>query len=105
MIPRSGTTLTVTLIVASSLGLIAFAADDQGWVSLFDGKTLDGWTVDGGFASYKVEGGAWGYTDFLEANSDPKHPDHRDMKEWIGGKFDPEKFSLDKVNKQLRQAF
>lgn len=33
-------------------------ADDQGWVPLFDGKTLDGWKVNGGTASYKVEDGA-----------------------------------------------
>jgi hypothetical protein len=28
------------------------------WVNLFDGKTLDGWTVHSGFATYKVEDGA-----------------------------------------------
>ena len=28
-----------------------------GWVPLFDGKTLDGWKVNGGTASYKVEDG------------------------------------------------
>ena len=50
-------------------------------------------------------GGIGGYADFLEAISDPKHPDHRDMKEWIGGKFDPEKFSVDAVNRELRRAF
>lgn len=50
-------------------------------------------------------GGAWGYADFLEAMADPKHENHRDMKEWIGGKFDPEKFSVYMVNKELRQAF
>ena len=31
--------------------------DDAGWTSLFDGKTLDGWSVHGGFASYKAEDG------------------------------------------------
>jgi hypothetical protein len=34
------------------------AQADEGWVSLFDGKTLDGWKVNGGFASYKVEDGS-----------------------------------------------
>lgn len=29
-----------------------------GWTALFDGKTLDGWAVKSGFASYKVEDGA-----------------------------------------------
>jgi hypothetical protein len=33
-------------------------ADDRSWVPLFDGKSLDGWKVNGGFASYKVEGGS-----------------------------------------------
>ncbi|MGA2705859.1 MAG: plasmid pRiA4b ORF-3 family protein [Isosphaeraceae bacterium] len=47
-------------------------------------------------------GGAWGYADFLEAMADPKHENHRDMKEWIGGKFDPEKFDLNAVNRELR---
>ena len=32
-------------------------ADVGGWVSLFDGKTLDGWTVRSGTAMYKVEDG------------------------------------------------
>src|SRR5205823_3065933 len=48
-------------------------------------------------------GGPWGYADFLEAIADPKHENHRDMKEWVGGKFDPEKFSVEAVNKELRQ--
>ena len=31
----------------------------------------------------------------------PKHENHGEMVEWIGGRFDPEKFSVDKVNKEL----
>ena len=46
-------------------------------------------------------GGIWGYAEFLEAISDPNHEDHDEMVEWIGGEFDPEKFSVDKVNKEL----
>jgi hypothetical protein len=30
----------------------------DGWKMLFDGKTLDGWSVKSGFATYKVEDGA-----------------------------------------------
>lgn len=30
----------------------------QGWTTLFNGKTLDGWSVKSGFATYKVEDGA-----------------------------------------------
>jgi hypothetical protein len=50
-------------------------------------------------------GGIWGYADFLEAIADPKHENHREVKEWVGGKFDPEKFSVEVVNKGLRQSF
>jgi hypothetical protein len=48
-------------------------------------------------------GGVSGYADFLEAIADPKHPGHRAMKEWIGGKFNPEKFDLKAVNRELRK--
>jgi hypothetical protein len=44
----------LAILFASSLSA---AAADEGWVSLFDGKTLEGWTVRGGFATYKVEDG------------------------------------------------
>jgi hypothetical protein len=47
-------------------------------------------------------GGVWGYADFLEAMADPKHENHREMKEWIGGRFDPERFSVEAVNRELR---
>jgi hypothetical protein len=30
----------------------------EGWVSLFDGKTLEGWSVKSGFAAYRIEEGA-----------------------------------------------
>ena len=49
-------------------------------------------------------GGVRGYADFLEVVGDPKHENGRDMKEWIGGKFDPERFSVDKVNRELRRV-
>ena len=49
-------------------------------------------------------GGIGIYAGFVDAITDPKHPDHRDMKEWIGGKFDPEKFSVVEVNKGLRKV-
>jgi hypothetical protein len=37
-------------------------------------------------------GGIWGYADFLQAISDPDHDQHQELKEWVGGKFDPEEF-------------
>ena len=48
---------TLSLALVSALFGAALADDEEGWRSLFDGKTLDGWTVRGGFASYKVEDG------------------------------------------------
>ncbi len=42
------------------LGIVATAvavADEEGFVSLFDGKTLDGWKQLGGKANYAVEDG------------------------------------------------
>jgi hypothetical protein len=46
-------------------------------------------------------GGPWGYDEFLVAISDPKHKEHDDLLEWVGGEFDPEKFDLSEVNQRL----
>lgn len=46
-------------------------------------------------------GGIWGYMDLLEIIGNPKHKEYRGMMEWLGGEFDPEKFSLDGVNNRL----
>ena len=46
-------------------------------------------------------GGIGGYYEFLEAISDPKHPEHEDMLDWAGGEFDPERFDKDEVNRLL----
>lgn len=46
-------------------------------------------------------GGIWGYGDLLEALANPRHPEHKSMKEWVGGKFDPEHFDMNKVNQIL----
>jgi len=48
-------------------------------------------------------GGISGYADFLEAIRDPKHDQHDEMLEWIGGAFDPEEFDLETVNDCLRR--
>ncbi len=47
-------------------------------------------------------GGVWGYGDFLEAISNPDHPEHEERLEWIGGDFDPQEFDLADVNKRLK---
>jgi hypothetical protein len=48
-------------------------------------------------------GGAWGYQGFVEAVTDPNHPEHDDMVECYGrDDFDPEYFNLDGINDALR---
>ncbi len=47
-------------------------------------------------------GGPWGYADFVKAVSDPKHPEHEEMLEWVGGEFDAEEFDLGEVDGRLR---
>ncbi len=46
-------------------------------------------------------GGVWGYAEFLEAISNPDHPEHETMLEWIGEEFDPAEFSVDDANEAL----
>jgi hypothetical protein len=48
-------------------------------------------------------GGIWGYEELLETISNPKHPDHEDMLEWLGGEFDPEEFDLEAINEDLAE--
>jgi hypothetical protein len=48
-------------------------------------------------------GGVSGYANFLEIMKNRKHPDHQNMKEWIGGSFDAEAFDVAEVNAWLRK--
>lgn len=52
-------------------------------------------------------GGIMGYAMFLDAISDPAHPEHKNMLEWIEedfvGNFDPEYFDLAQVNEWLKE--
>jgi hypothetical protein len=49
-------------------------------------------------------GGVWGYAEFLAAIQDPKHENHKEMLDWIGGAFEPNAFDLDAVNRHLRAS-
>lgn len=49
-------------------------------------------------------GGPPGYADFLEAISNPGHPDHHDFMQWIGGHFDSEAFDEAAVNRALARC-
>lgn len=40
-------------------------------------------------------GGIYGYADFVESMTDPKHPEHEEMMEWYDGPFDPKVYDQD----------
>lgn len=46
-------------------------------------------------------GGASGFMDFLEAALDPAHPEHRAMRDWHGGPFDPHDIGLKRIRMVL----
>jgi len=48
-------------------------------------------------------GGVWGYMELIEIMANPKHPEYKDMKGWLGRKLDPEAFDLEKTNKALKR--
>ncbi|MCP4312106.1 MAG: DUF1080 domain-containing protein [Bacteroidetes bacterium] len=48
---------TVALGIIFLLAHQASFTQEQKWISLFDGETLEGWTVHSGFGSYRVEDG------------------------------------------------
>ena len=49
-------------------------------------------------------GGPWGYEHLLEVLRDPKHEEHDEMREWIGGGFDPRAFDLNEINRTLKSV-
>jgi hypothetical protein len=49
-------------------------------------------------------GGTSGYADLVEILAKPRHKEHRQMREWAGKDFDPEKFSAKTANLLLKQA-
>ena len=55
-------------------------------------------------------GGTPGYGRFIEAIITPRHPERKELLEWVGGKYDPNKFDPKKVkfdnpNKRWKNAF
>ena len=50
-------TLFTGLLLILPLFFSCVRAQEKGWVTLFDGETLDGWSVHSGFASYHVDDG------------------------------------------------
>jgi len=50
-------------------------------------------------------GGVHRYAYLLEAVSDPNHPDHQELSDWLDPDFDLEAFDVDRVNRDLRRVF
>jgi len=46
------------LLSILTLSLITTSAKSGEWIDLFDGETLNGWSVHSGYAKYLVEDGA-----------------------------------------------
>ncbi len=46
-------------------------------------------------------GGPWGYTELCATLSDPDHPDHEEMLEWMGAEFDPKAFDKEDFAKRV----
>jgi Plasmid pRiA4b ORF-3-like protein len=46
-------------------------------------------------------GGIHGFYENLRILKDPKHPGYKEVKRWLGRGYDPEKFNIGKVNKEL----
>lgn len=49
-------------------------------------------------------GGPYVYDDLLRVLINPKHKDYKEMREWVGGRFDPEAFDLASTNNRLSSA-
>jgi hypothetical protein len=46
-------------------------------------------------------GGPYSYPELLAALANPKHPEHEQLTEWVGGAFDAEALDVDRVNRGL----
>jgi len=49
-------------------------------------------------------GGPHGYADFVSAWGDRLHEDHKQVRQWVGRGFNPERFDLAKTNKAIASA-
>jgi len=50
-------------------------------------------------------GGPSGYEKLLRVLANPRHPEHRDLVEWVGGSFDPETFDAKTVSRAIGSAW
>jgi hypothetical protein len=50
-------------------------------------------------------GGPFGYSEKLLALANPEDDENDELREWMGEDFDPERFELDVVNRDLLRVF
>ena len=48
-------------------------------------------------------GGPHGFSELLKVLHDSTHPEHDDIREWVGEDFAPEYFTVDEINRTLRR--
>jgi Plasmid pRiA4b ORF-3-like protein len=48
-------------------------------------------------------GGPYSYPDFVDAITNPSHPEHQAMLDWHGGPFDPAAINPDAIDRRLQQ--
>ena len=77
--------ITVEQVVASVMGKTAVCVDGAGACPPEDC------------------GGVWGYANLLKVLKNPKHPEHKSMKQWVGGSIDPNAFDHAEINRWLSQ--
>jgi hypothetical protein len=46
-------------------------------------------------------GGPYGFQQLLDVLKNPKHPEYKETRVWVGKSFNPTKFSVDACNKEL----
>jgi hypothetical protein len=72
-------------------------------VNRVEDERQDVFVCTGGARACPAEdcGGVSGYASLVAILADPTHAEHREMRTWVGRKYDPEKFDRDAVNKKL----
>jgi len=82
---------------------------DDWWHEIAIGKGAAGERIGprllagGGACPPEDCGGPYGYAELLQALTNPKHPEHRDLREWAGD-FDPQRFDFDRAAKAVTKV-
>lgn len=50
-------------------------------------------------------GGVWGYAEMLKILKNRRHQEYQMYIDWLGGKFDPQRFDIQMINKQLQRKY